>query len=85
MKPFIVAFIIALIISCWLNDGGYEPSPWPAGVKDKEETVSFGTNREGYMIPEIVVVDKSRSIPMIDKIDESEEGARGEFPYGLPY
>jgi hypothetical protein len=85
MRPFIVAFIIALMISCWLNDVGYKPSGWPVSIKDAEENNTFGTKREGYMIPETVVVDTPRPIWVFGKVDDGEEGRRGEFPYGLPY
>lgn len=79
MKDYIIAFLICLACTCWIN-GSYPPQPYPAGVNDLKQG-TLGLKRDEGMIPEVNITSGSRPTGLITDVDDKSGNRDGmQFP-----
>jgi hypothetical protein len=88
MKEIICSFIIALVLSCLLNSLGYmlageqmQPSPWPVGVTNVQES-KIGLKRDEENIGEVQYVDGARPVTIITGVEHNSNQRNGDMPLG---
>lgn len=84
MKPYIIIFVIVLIVSCFLNGGG-SPYNWKVGIKGVDTQGKMELTKQAGLYPEMRFVDGHRNVGLITEIKDvpmTPESLPGEYPYG---
>lgn len=80
MKKYVIAFIVAMIVSSTFVNFQFPASKMPAGIADMG-TTSLGVwkRREG-VIPEIKITDSYRRLRFITEINDRNENRDADSP-----
>ncbi len=75
---------IFMSVAQWLQwTANVAPVPWEAGVKDVQEGQKVGSRREDFMMPEVNITEKHRTIRYSTTVGDSN-GNGQDFPMGAP-
>ena len=82
MKDYIIATMICLALTCWVNDIGAQPKSYPIQIPDTEQRPLPVQHQDG-LIPEMNMTETSRPAGIITSIKDSK-GCREclYFPLG---
>lgn len=79
MKAYLIILIVVLAITCWLNDSGSPPYPYPVGFNGIKES-GMSVKHEAGLMPDLIFVDKPRGAGIMTKIDEQSDEQLIDFP-----
>jgi hypothetical protein len=80
MKAYIIVFLIAFAISCWVNDTGGPPYPYAINLAEPTE-FTFNVKHEAGLIPELSFTDQARPVGIMTKVDEKSDTQMIDFPH----
>jgi hypothetical protein len=84
MKGFVIVAVIALAITCWVNDSGSPPYQWPVISLEPQETTITAKQPDG-LIPEMNVVDKPRHPCYVIQVEDDTTNRFGDFPWWVSH
>ncbi len=83
MRPFVITFIIALVLSClahgFLMD--VPPYPLPVGLNDISQG-ELGLERDDTVIPEMNLTDQERGTRYMTQVHDHGKETFIEWPFG---
>jgi hypothetical protein len=81
MKSFIIAFILALMVSCLMGGYNAPPTPQPIGITDKFEERPAGVRHDDFMYGDMKLTDGHRPMGVQTTVfDGSNMQNRIDFP-----
>jgi hypothetical protein len=81
MKSYIIALLIVLALSCWLNDSGsYQPSEMKAGIKEITMGSGEPVSRDDFYLPESKVTDGARTPTFSNQVVDTKGFGSSDFP-----
>jgi hypothetical protein len=81
MKNCLIIFVLALIVTSWLNDTHTPAKPEPVGISSEMKEKNLGMERKDQNIADFTYIDQSEPKLFLTKIGDKGCCRKLDFPY----